>query len=143
MTRATLLLALSALLASGCHLFLYTRSPASIREVPAEPMPLLRAGIASYNDGKPRQARAFLQSAIERTETMGAEATGITRDIDLAIADSIRAAAHFYLAAAAWDLGDSRLVDHHLRQCRAFKPDYEPDWKFIAPQIRTRFDDLR
>lgn len=89
----------------------------------------LQAGIAAYNDGRIDGAREHLESVLSETEQSPL--------------GYIRAAAHFYLAAVAWDLGEADKTTHHLERCRRSDPAYEPNWIFISPSLRERFDDLR
>lgn len=104
----------------------------------------LRAGIRAYNDGKIAEARERLQSALSEARATsraepgssgGAARSGLTR---------IRAEAHFYLAAVAWDLGEKDRITYHLRLCRHVDPSYEPaDWTCISPGLRKRFESLK
>lgn len=89
---------------------------------------LLQQGISEYNDGRNARAREHLESVLKET-----------KDSPLAY---IRAAAHFYLAAVAWDLGDGDRTSYHLKLCRHIDPAYEPDWTFISPSLRERFESL-
>jgi Tfp pilus assembly protein PilF len=128
MKPAALSLALLSLLACGCLLpGREGSSPArTVKQVHKQARRLLWAGITAYNNGNTIRARDSLDSVLEKTRGH-------------ALPD-IQAAAHFYLAAAAWDLGDKKKTDRHLQQCRTIKPTYRPDWTFIAPSLRRRFE---
>ena len=89
----------------------------------------LERGIKAYNDGRIERARSWLEMVL-----------GETKDSPLAYT---RAAAHFYLAAIAWDLGEKDRTEVHLRRCRYTDPTYEPDWTFISPRLRKRFESLK
>ena len=131
MTKGTLRAALIALLAGGC-----------LPRVPSAPSPretrerlrrdagrMLKQGIRAYNEGRNARARESLESVLKET-----------KDSPLAY---IRAAAHFYLAALAWDLGDRERTTYHLKLCRHADPAYEPDWTFISPSLRVQFESSR
>ncbi len=89
---------------------------------------LLVAGINAYNDGNTTKARKTLKSVLATTEHQNLP--------------RVRAVAHFYLAAVAWDYGNKRETDEHLQQCRFLQPGYEPDWTFLAPSLRKRYEAL-
>ncbi len=95
----------------------------------SDPKERLASGINAYNDGNPTGAKKTLESVLE-----------LTKDQNL---PDIRAAAHFYLAAVAWDFGSKKKTDGHLRQCRSVQPDYQPDWTFFAPGLRKRYEALQ
>ena len=89
---------------------------------------LLVSGINAYNDGNTTEAKKTLESVLATTEHQNLP--------------RVRAVAHFYLAAVAWDFGDKRETNEHLRQCRFLQPGYEPDWTFLAPSLRKRYEAL-
>lgn len=123
-------LALVVLLAGGCV------PPVSEELSPQETQErlrrnagkLLELGIRAYNEGRNSRAREGLEMILKDT-----------RDSPLAF---IRAAAHFYLAALAWDLGDDDRTSYHLKLCRHTDPGYRPDWTFISPSLREKFESL-
>jgi hypothetical protein len=86
----------------------------------------LHGGIAAYNAGDVFGARRAMEEVLAET-----------KDTELAF---IRAAGHFYLAAVAWDLGEEEGTRLHLDRCRRADPGYEPDWTFISPGLRRRFE---
>ena len=90
---------------------------------------LLEQGIKAYNDGRIKRARTCFETVWRQTK-------------DNALS-YIRAAAHFYLAAVAWDLGDKDKTKYHLDLCRHTDPTYEPDWTFLSPRLRKRFESLK
>ena len=122
---------LAALLVGGCL------PPGSAEPSPHEAQErlrrdaarLLKQGVKAYNHGRNARAGESLESALKET-----------RDSPLAY---IRAAAHFYLAALAWDLGDRDRTSYHLKLCRHADPAYRPDWTFISPSLREQFESLR
>ncbi len=131
MRNGTCSVALIAFLAGGCL-------PAGPAEHPSEEVgrrlrrrigKVLEAGIRAYNDGKIVRAREQLESVLRGT-----------KDSSLAY---IRAAAHFYLAAVAWDLGEKDRTTHHLKLCRHVDPAYAPDWTFISPGLREHFGSFK
>jgi hypothetical protein len=86
----------------------------------------LHEGIAAYNVGDVLGARRAMEEVLRET-----------RGTELAF---IRAAAHFYLAAVAWDLGEEEGTLFHLGHCRRTDSGYEADWTFISPGLRRRFE---
>jgi hypothetical protein len=89
----------------------------------------LQAAVVAYNDGRIQLARELLESILDCT---GAS--------DLA---RIKAAAHFYLGAVEWDLGNRERTEFHISVCRRIDPAYEPDWVFISPVLRRYFESLK
>lgn len=134
LTAALTFSALAAALAVGCSLMNpHASRPRS--EKPVTPVTneeiaaVLEAGVAAYNDGDTTAARENLKAVLQATrdKPMPAET----------------ARAHFYLAAVAWDLGDAKGTDRHLRACRSLQPEFEPDWTFLAPALRERYESLK
>ena len=104
----------------------------------------LRAGIKAYNDGRIAEARERLESALRETKGSSRAAPGSTGGVARSGLTRIRAEAHFYLAAVAWDLGESDRTTYHLGLCRHVDPSYEPaDWTCISPGLRKRFESLK
>ena len=106
----------------------------------------LKAGIRAYNEGRIAEAREHLQSALRETRGTSRAAPGSTGGAGRSDLIRIRAEAHFYLAAVAWDLGESEIVltMYHLKLCRHVDPSYEPaDWACISPGLRKRFEALK
>ncbi len=102
----------------------------ALPEAPATPPDeLLAAAIREYNAGKPTDAKKTLEQALEAT-----------RADELA---ETRAVVHFHLAAVAYDFGELRQTDKHLRECLKLRPYYAPDWKYFAPGLRKRYEDLK
>jgi Tfp pilus assembly protein PilF len=124
LTSLALLVALAAVSATGCQVQLSSHRPSS-----ADSRTLLDRGIKEYNAGKGTEAKATLESVVERT-----------RSRELA---ETRAVAHFYLAAVAWDFGEKAKTDEHLRECLSLRPNYQPNWTYFAPGLRQRYEALR
>jgi len=104
----------------------------------------LAAGIKAYNDGRIAEAREHLGSALRETRGSSRAAPGSTGGVARSGLVRIRAEAHFYLAAVAWDLGEKDRITYHLKLCRHVDPSYEPsDWTCISPGLRKRFESLK
>jgi Tfp pilus assembly protein PilF len=122
-TMATLSV-LVALLVSGCA-FLH---PEPEKPTNNNPNDLLQWGIVSYNSGNIDEAKTTLTKVLKLTKGRNAP--------------NIRAEAHLYLAAVAWDLGQEDVTDRYLRECRSINPHFKPDWTFFSPSLRKRFEAL-
>ncbi len=109
---------------SSCELLRSNRKPES-----KNPSIQLRWSIDQFNAGHTDAARESLESVIEATP--GPDH-----------ADTV-AAAHFYLAAVFWDLGESRKSSRHMRRCISLQPNYLPDWKYFAPSLRKRYEHFK
>jgi len=109
---------------TSCILFRPSHRPSS-----DNPRKMLEWGIKEFNAGTTLEARVTLESVIEATEAR-----------ELA---ELRAVAHFYLAAVAWDFEETTQTDLHLRQCLNLRPNYQPDWTFLSSGLRQRFENLR
>ena len=96
----------------------------------SSPSTRIKSGIAAYNNGDTVAAKADLEAALEATQ-------------DQPLMEDLQARAHFYLAAVAWDVGNVKKTDEHLRQCRSIQPLFEPDWTFVAPGLRKRYNNVR
>ncbi len=91
---------------------------------------LLRRAVAEYNRCRPAEARGLLAAVL-------AEAEGASAGGEFA---RIRAKAHFYLGAGAWDMGEAATTDSHFAASRRIDPAFEPDWKYISPGLRGRYE---
>ena len=122
---------LLALLAGGClPPDLADRSPIGAQKrLRRRAGRALQAGIRAYNQGKIVKAQEYLESVLKET-----------KDSSLAY---IRAGAHFYLAAIAWDMGQREKTSFRLKLCHHADPGYAPDWTFISPGLRRRFESLK
>ena len=84
--------------------------------------------IVEFNAGRTGPAKKTLELVVEAASRSAPET---------------QAVAHFYLAAVYWDLGAAGMANRHLKQCVSLRPDYQPDWKFIAPSLRKRYEALQ
>ncbi len=109
---------------TSCILFSPSHRPSS-----ENPQAMLEWGIKEFNAGTVSEAKVTLESVIEATAAR-----------ELA---EIRAVAHFYLAAVAWDFEETAATDLHLRQCLNLRPNYQPDWTFLSSGLRQRYETLR
>lgn len=89
---------------------------------------LVEVGIEAYNNGDIATAKTSMEAVLQATRDKPMKST--------------RARAHFYLAALAWDVGDVKKTNDHIRQCRLLQPLFEPDWTFIAPGLRKHYENL-
>jgi len=115
---------LVALLASGCAFL----QPKPEKPTSNNPNELLQWGIVSYNSGNIDEAKTSLEKVVKLTKGRNAP--------------NIRAEAHLYLAAVAWDLGQEDATDRYLSECRSINPHFKPDWTFFSPSLRKRFESL-
>ena len=110
--------------AVSCSLMSPWRSSRTI--APDDVPGLVEAGIEAYNNGDIAAAKSHLEAALRSPRAKSLKNT--------------RAQVHFYLAAVAWDVGNERKTDDHLRQCLSLQPQFEPDWTFFAPGLRKRYE---